>query len=194
MKKKCLIFLTIVIFGACSSTDLDRTIFIPDEDDPILPAYTEWGYNSFGAKYERDYFLSSNYIVPCKILYNNGLLYFSLNGRIRENKEMTLLIIFPFSQMVDYKDLMQLHDLEIALSDDFCEVKILQDGKEDILDVISGKLHFKRVHLLSIDDIENRVILSGVFHLNFRENIFQSTISNGRFDLGINNNFFESYL
>jgi hypothetical protein len=165
---------------------MDRTIFIPDPNDPNLPEYSEWGYNTFGAEYERDYFLVSNKIIPCKILYKNNQLQFSLSGTIRDNKEMTLSFVFPFEPIKDYTDLIKLHNKEIDLTDDECIVKILLDGQETILDILqNGNLYFKRVQLLSIDDVENRVILSGYFCFNFIKNEFPSFICNGRFDLGI---------
>ena len=196
MKNICLILLISTMLFSCSTTEpaLDRTIFIPDKDDYRLPAYTEWGYNAFGANYERDYFLASNYIVPCKIMYTNGQLLFSLNGIIRENKEMTLIFSFPIAQIDDYKDLMQLHEKKIDLRSDDCTVKILQDGNETILDIIDGTLYFKRTQLLNVDDEANRVILSGIFELRFLLNLFPASISNGRFDMGITTNVFYSSL
>jgi hypothetical protein len=170
---------------------MDRTIFIPDPNDYNLPAYTEWGYNTFGAEYERDYFLVSNTIIPCKILYRDNKLQFSLSGAINYNKEMTLSFIFPSEKMNDYKDLLHLHNKEIDLFNDECIVKIFQGGKETILDVQNNSsLYFKRVQLLSIDEMENRVILSGYFCFNFMQNDFPSFICNGRFDLGITKNLF----
>jgi len=190
MKRIYLILFIGALLSSCSKDILDRTIFIPDQDDRNLPAYTEWGYNSFGAEYERDYFLVSNHIVPCKISYHNHQLQFSLSGTIRDGKEMTLLFIFPVSQMSDYADLVQLNNVEIDLSANDCTVKILQDGNEEILDILEGNLYFKRTQLLSIDDRVNRVILSGIFDLRFLKNRFSTTISNGRFDLGVNKNVF----
>jgi len=193
MKKNCLLILIIILFSSCSKEVLDRTIFIPDENNRNLPAYTEWGYNTFGAEYERDYFLVSNKIVPCKILYRENLLQFSLSGTIRDNQEMMLSFIFPSLQIDDYTDLLQLHDREIDLSADDCIVKILRNDKEIFLNVFEGKLHFKRAQLLSIDDQVNRVILSGVFDLTFMQNDFPAFIYNGRFDLGITKNLFYTY-
>ena len=193
MKKLGLFLLIGTLLFSCSKDVLDRTIFIPDENDNRLPAYTEWGYNTFGAKYERDYFLASNEIVPCKILYRGNLLQFSLTGTIRDSKEMTLSFIFPAPQMTDYKDLLQLHNFEIDLSALDCTVKMVQDSNETILDVFEGKLYFKRNQLLSVDDQVNRVILSGIFELYYLKNDFPTSISNGRFDLGITKNLFYSY-
>ena len=193
MKKNCLILLITILFFSCSKNDLDRTIFIPDEEDYNLPAYTEWGYNTFGAEYERDYFLASNKIIPCKIVVKENQLQFLLSGKIRNNQEMTLMFIFPSTEIKDYKELLQLHKTEIDLSAKSCIVKILQKGNEQILGVIKGKLFFKRVQVLSVDDQVNRVILSGTFELNFLQNNLPTSITNGRFDLGITENLFYAY-
>ncbi|MDR1553764.1 MAG: hypothetical protein LBS69_09935 [Prevotellaceae bacterium] len=194
MKKTIFLLLTSCLLASCAKEDvLDRTIFIPDESDPNLPAYTEWGYNSFGAKYERSYFLASNSIIPCKILYKDGKLQFSLIGNI-DYEKITLSFIFPFPSISDYSGLIQLNDKEINLVDADCTVKISQnDGNDKILNVLNGKLHFKRTQLLNIDDIPNRVILSGTFELRFMQDDFPESISDGRFDLGINNNTFYAF-
>ena len=178
-----------ILLTSCHKEVMDRTVFIPDEYDRELPAYTEWGYNSFGAEYERDYFLVSNNIEPCKILYNNYQLQFSLHGTTH-NGNMTLVFLFPTpdsSQMRDFKDLILLNDKKIDLSDtNVCTVKmILQDSNEIILDIPEGELYFKRTQLLRIDEKVNRVILSGTFDLHFMKGNFPSYISNGRFDVGI---------
>jgi len=195
MKRIHLILLiSLLLFSCAKDGELDRTIFIPEDDDSYLPAYTEWGYNSFGAEYERDYFLVSNKIMPCKIMYHNNQLQFSLHGILKkDHTNMVMLFTFPFTQMVAYKDLVQLNSVKIDLAANDCVVKILQDSSEMTLNVLDGELYFKRTQLLSIDDIENRVILSGTFDLRFLQNGFPSTISDGRFDLGITKNLFYAY-
>jgi hypothetical protein len=172
---------------------MDRTIFIPDEEDEDLPAYTEWGYNSFGAEYERNYFFVSNSIIPCKILYSNNQLQFLLCGKYRHDEDMTLSFIFPWSQQSNYKELLQLNATEIDLTTAGCTVTMLLEGNETTLDVLEGTLHFKRAQLLSIDDEVNRVILSGTFDVRFMRAGFPGTISNGRFDLGITKSLFYTY-
>lgn len=198
MKKFCLVLLVSVLLSSCSKNDvMERTIFIPDKDDSNLPAYTEWGYNSFGAEYERDYFLVSNHIVPCNIVYNKDMqLEFSLSGITHnDNKEMTLMFIFSsMPPMQDYKDLVQLNNVKFNLSDDnACTVKIARDSNETILEGMRGEFHFKRAQLLSIDDKVNRVILSGVFDLQFLKNGHPSYISDGRFDVGITQRVFYAH-
>jgi hypothetical protein len=198
MRKFSFILLIITLLLACSKDEMDRTIFIPDETDGNLPAYTEWGYNSFGAEYEREYFLATNTIVPCKIVYKENKLQFSLSGRVRSDyyygKEMSLIFIFPVAQAChNYDDLMQLDKMKIDLASYNCTVKMVQDGQETLLDGVKGELYFKRAQLLTIDDAVNRVILSGTFELRFLKNDFPTYISDGRFDLGITKNVFYAY-
>jgi hypothetical protein len=171
---------------------LDRTIFIPDENDRNLPAYTEWGYNTFGAEYEREHFLASQRIVPCKIMYENEQLRFLLSGIRGNNAEMALEFIFSVSQMDDYKDLTQLNGREINLASVDCTVKLWHGEIATELDILKGKLHFIRTQLLYVDDSANRVILSGKFELSFWQKGFPANISDGRFDLGITNKYFYS--
>ena len=194
MKRFDLISIILLFLCSCESDLLEKTIFIPDENDGNLPAYTEWGYNSFGAKYERSYFIATNKIVPCKITYQNGILNFSLIGRTGlgyysnhyDNGEMTLTFSFPCDSMKEYKDLMVLHKKEYNLADESFELKITQNNETEILTIISGHLAFKRAQLLRVDDQENRVILSGTFDARFLRNLIPEVMSDGRFDLGIN--------
>ena len=179
-----------LMMNSCYQDEMDRTIFIPDAVDQNLPAYTEWGYNTFGALYERHYFLASNKVIPCKIMYHKGLLNFNLTGKIDNDSEMVLKFSFPAPRMNHYKDLIALNNTTINLLDDNCSVKIETNGNEDVITLISGSLTFKRTQLLKIDGEENRVILSGLFELRFLKEGLPETISNGRFDVGINNDFY----
>ena len=197
MKKFYFILLISTLLCACSKDEMDRTIFIWDENDGNLPAYTEWGYNSFGAEYERVYFLATHSIVPCKIIYRDNQVQFSLNGRVSDyyGEEMSLIFAFPATQTYrEYYDLVGLNDVKIDLVAANCTVKMAQGNQEAIpLDVIGGELHFKRAQLLKIDDVVNRVILSGTFELRFLKNNFPTYLSNGRFDLGITKKDFYTY-
>jgi len=190
MKKICLISLVVLLFSCKKEPVMDRTIFIPDEDDATLPAYTEWGYNSFGAKYDRDYFLVSNAVQPCKITYSNNLLQFALFGIIESSGEkMSLTFTFPSPEMRDFKDLVYFDNVKIDM-DSTCEVRMSRNGKDTVLNIVSGELYFQRAQLLSIDDKINRVILSGTFDLQFLQSRFPTYISDGRFDVGITQNYF----
>ena len=177
-----------LLLFSCSEDVLEKTIFIPDEKYPELPAYTEWGYNSFGAFYEKNIIIATNEYNPCKIVYNkNGTLDFSLTGRYRGNKA-TLTFLFPLSEEVKtINDLKILHKKELDLTGN-CIVKL----DENTLEVSGGKLHFKRFQLLRIDEEVNRIILSGTFELTFQKNGSTESITNGRFDMGITDRDFYS--
>ena len=191
MKKIYFILIISALIVSCSSDQMDDTVFISDENDRNLPAYSEWGYNSFGAVYERDYFLASNKIVPCKITYKNNQLQFLLSGLFAKDEPMALLFTFPAPEIPNIKELAQLHDYEIDLANSKVTVTMMrEDEPTEILDVTGGILHFKRVQLLSIDDKFNRVILSGVFNVRFSLNDFPAAFSDGRFDVGITNDCF----
>jgi hypothetical protein len=184
----------------CSDDVMDKTIFIPDGNDGNLPAYTEWGYNSFGAKYERLYFLASEAIVPCKVIYQNGLLNFSLSGNLRSYatgsdyyfryEDMTLTFSFPYARMTAYADLVALHDTRIDLTGASCTVTLERDNTPVDITLFGGYLFFKRAQLLGIDGVTDRVILSGYFDLQFLSNGKPESISSGRFDVGINMEFY----
>ena len=186
---KLLIFF---LLNSCVKDEMDRTIFVPDENNSTLPAYTEWGYNSFGAIYERNYFVVSKNIVPCKITYQKGMLNFYLIGKINQhpNSNMTLTFSFNAPPINDYADLVKLNNTDIDLSDALCSVKMEIDDEEEIITPINGNLTFRRAQLLKIDGKQNRVILSGVFELRFLRKGRPEVISEGRFDVGINKDFY----
>ena len=178
------------IFSVSCTGVLDKTIFIPDETYPELPAYSEWGYNSFGAYYERNVFISTNDIIPCKIVYNNGVLNFLLSGKVSSEK-MILTFSFPLSEVKTIADLAVLHNKTLDLTEN-CTVKMEIKNAQTALEVSSGSLHFKRFQLLNVDEKFDRIILSGTFDVKFLKNGLPETVSNGRFDLGITNDNFNS--
>ena len=186
-----------MLFSYCGEYEMEQTIFIPDATDSNLPAYTEWGYNSFGALYERTYFLAAKDIVPCKITVQNGILTFSLSGWVSSSypsysnrEKMTLYFSFPAGEtMNNYKDLLAIHQKTIDLTDPSCEVKMIRDSKTENVTIISGSLFFQRVQLLRINEKEDRAILSGTFDLMFLRNQLPEVLSKGRFDVGIANLF-----
>ena len=193
--KKISLLAIILMFASCENVkEMEETIFIPDPTDPNLPAYSEWGYNSFGAIYERMYFFSTNTIIPCKITLQNDTMTFSLSGSIRSrytmygnSDEMTLFFSFPVvsKPMNTFHDLLALHQQWFDLSTPSCVLRIMRNGKIEEITLISGNLYFQRAQLLRINEQENRVILSGTFDLTFIRNLLPEYISKGRFDVGI---------
>jgi hypothetical protein len=171
---------------SCKEDVLEKTIFIPDKTYPELPAYTEWGYNSFGAFYEKDVIIATNDYTPCNIVYHHdGTLDFSLTGRYL-GYQATLTFSFPLSEVTTINDLKVLHQKVIPAKD--CIVKF----KETTLEISGGELNFKRFQLLQVDEAVNRIILSGTFDLKFQKNGREETISLGRFDMGITDRDFYS--
>jgi len=195
MNMKNLIFILTIfslsLFSCSKDGTLDRTIFIPDEENPELPAYTEWGYNSFGAFYERDLIISTNNLVPCKIVYKEANLEFSLTGRYNREK-VTLTFSFPISEIKTIDDLSALHNFKIDLTQNGI-VTLEENNSQTTFDILNGQLHFKRFQMLRVDEKVNRIILSGTFELRFLKNGRPETISDGRFDLGITDRDFYSF-
>jgi hypothetical protein len=194
--KTQLSFIAAILFLLCAcGTDLmDQTVFIPDGKDKNLPAYTEWGYNSFGAQYGSSYFLVTDKVDPCLITYQDGILHFHLTGGLTGNannpdykrESMRLSFSFPFSQVDSYTDLTPLDGLKIDLPDATCGVMLTLDSEPVSITVQGGRLFFKRMQLLYIDGEKDRAILSGYFDLQFLRNGKPEQITNGRFDLGVN--------
>ncbi|MDR0812008.1 MAG: hypothetical protein LBN23_07045 [Paludibacter sp.] len=198
MKKILIIIIACVAMISCSKeSQLDRTIFIPDQDNSSLPAYTEWGYNNFGAEWERTYFLASQDIIPCKVMFRNDSLHLLLSGiygKTYPRQTMSLTFVFPSEKLAKYDDLLNLHKKTLNLNNN-CLVKMqINKAAEQTLNIVSGEFVFKRAQLLKVDDVENRVILSGTFDFQFLgASDFPESFSDGRFDFGITAKEFYSY-
>jgi len=189
MKKYGLI---IILLLSCScyneKSGFDKYIFIPDKEDPHLPAYTDFGYNIFGAKYGNSYFLSSS-SSSFGVDYHGGILDFWLSGRQESNTNttsMSLTFSFPSSPIYTYQDLVSLSGTSIDLTGASCNLIMRYEyQKADTLIVSKGHLNFKQARILRIDNEEDRAILSGTFDAQFLRNALPEVISNGRFDLGV---------
>lgn len=201
--KRLFIVLSILsIFFGCSKLNdyipdiTDDLIFIRDEYYPMLPAYTESGYNTFGAMYEKQYFVVTKNIVPFRMQYEKGNISMILSGTVKsENSisksDMAISFIFPFDECNSYEELLKLHNTKINLAAADCQVK-QQIGiySEDVLNVVEGELFFRRAQNLNIDDQKMAVVLSGTFWIKFRVGNQYFVIKNGRFDLSMNENYF----
>ena len=150
----------------------------------------------FGAKYERNYFKASQSIIPCKIMYSSDSVHFLMQGiRNQGNypyQEMSLIFTFPSERITDYNGLIIFNKKIIDLSTD-CAVKMVTESSEKTLNVTKGELNFKRVQLLSVDGVVNRIVLSGIFELDILgTGLFPESFSDGRFDFGITEREFYS--
>jgi len=192
-----------LFFAACSDeAELQKSVFVPDEDFPELPAYTEWGYNTFGAYYDRDLFIYNAYEVPAKVVNTEGTTSFILNGTrglyyyyeySPENNAMSLSFDLTGFLPQAYTDLVALNDSVIDLLDPDCRVMVTRDGQKYQEQIINGTLHFKRVQNLIVDKEQVEVILSGTFEYQALSNDVPFSVSLGRFDVAVGKSNFYRY-
>lgn len=194
MKTKLALFLFFILiaFASCSKDyQLEKTIFYPDPEFPDLPKYSEWGYNTFGAYYDRQVFVSSNDIQPLKVIVKDGITSFRFSGRLNNYKEMSVAFTMDNFLPETYIDLLTLDQKTIDLKDPHYGVSIKIDGI--ILDIylLGGTLEFKKAQNLIVDKKAEQVILSGTFEFQVVVDDEPFTISRGRFDQGVSyDNFF----
>ena len=191
------------IIAACDSNDeIERSIWINDSEDTNLPEYSEWGYNTFGAKMGRNYFVSCWHEIPCIMewhdndstleltmngcqKYSNAL---SRNGYAITREDMSLTIIFPCDTVIkSCKKLYLLNGKTFDLTDPSIKVMVKRDDnpQETITDIRSGELCFKRVQMLYVDDVFEEAIVSGTFDIRYVRDGEKTWLSDGRFDLGV---------
>ncbi|HNR42271.1 MAG TPA: hypothetical protein PKL65_08570 [Bacteroidales bacterium] len=192
----------IILANGCSKEyELNKSIFIPDPDFPELPAYTEWGYNTFGAYYERGLFLYSENAIPAKIIRAGGITSFVLKGQKDgygyhswdNRKEMSVTFLLPSVMPDSYADLTILDKKIIDLVNTPGAVKLFLDGDTIKPDILQGELEFRRVQLLYVDSKQTEVILSGVFSFQALIKDEPVSVTQGRFDVGIGEDNFFSY-
>jgi hypothetical protein len=192
-----------LLFAACSDeAELQKSVFVPDEDFPELPAYTEWGYNTFGAYYDRELFVYNVYEVPAKVVNTEGTTSFILNGTRGlyyyyeydpGNNSMSLSFDLTGFLPQAYTDLVALNDSVIDLLDPDCKVMVTMNGQKYQEQIIGGTLHFKRVQNLIVDKEQVEVILSGTFEYQALSNDVPFSVSLGRFDVAVGKSNFYRY-
>lgn len=194
------IFLLVAVlaFSCKKESSLERTVFTPDPESPELPEYSEWGYNTFGAYYERQAFISTNSFVPLKIIETNGKTSLLLNGELTDqgylaDKNMVLEIKFPTIWANNYTDLVWLNNTTFNLNDTNIAVIITINNVATVASVFNGEFKFKRVQKLIVDGALAEIIISGTFEIQALVNNVPISISNGRFDFGVNNSNFYKY-
>jgi len=203
MKKLILFFpiIIVLITAACSEeTELKKSVFIPDDVYSDLPAYTEWGYNTFGAYYDMVPFISNESGVPAKMINTGGKTSFMLKGHMSQgyyyyydyNDEASLIFDFYSFDPQVYTDLISLNDLTVDLTGSTCGVRVIRDTANYDLDILSGTLVFKRAQNLYVDKKLVEVILSGTFEFQaLVDGDEPISVTLGRFDVGIGyDNFF----
>lgn len=191
-----LITASLLIFSSCEmSSDsylLKKSIFIEDVENPGLPVYSEWGYNTFGAYIDRQAFVSGEADFPVKIIVNSDTMHLLLKG-IMNNKFASLKFSFIGYPIADYPELHVLNDSVLSLKGNKCIVTLTRENVTETLKIIEGSFHIKRIQNLYVDKVFTKTILSGLF--NFKTFFAKEpvAISNGRFDLGIGYENFYNY-
>jgi hypothetical protein len=200
MRALKILIIPIVIFlttGCKKDKELSNSVYISDAENPELPVYSEWGYNTFGAYYDRIPFISNNDAVPVKIIVTNDSTSFVFQGQkgpydYYSNNAMSLIFKIKGFLPDSYNDLIILNDTLIDLKNPAIRVTVKMDASEYDATIISGHLEFKRAQNLIVDKKEVEVILSGHFEFQALINNEPIAISDGRFDLGIGpDNFFK---
>ena len=187
---------------ACSREyELKESVFIPDTDFPDLPAYTEWGYNTFGAYYDRELFIYTENDIPAKIINTGGKTSFLLKGQKRGSdysygyNPVTMSISFDLIGFdpKTYTDLLALHDSTIDLTDSRFKMVVTMDTSKHEEQIMTGTLKFIRAQNLFVDMNQVEVILSGQFEYTALVDEEPISITLGRFDVGIGQDNFYCY-
>ncbi len=190
---------------ACFSTydEIEDSVWIDDSEISGLPAYTECGYNTFGARYfGSSFFFSRNKDKPGYFIWRNDSLTFTLNGFLEDHdvivdqdeyahsgyyRKMTLSIQFPCDTVKSFEELMCLDQKTIDLTDSVNKVYvyIMDFYNRTRIYPNSGTFDFKRVQRLFLDDKAEAMIVSGTFDVLSDVGGRILTLKDGRFDIGI---------
>jgi len=194
MKIKYLFLILIIIISCKKDKNLRDSIFIEDVESPGLPIYSEWGYNTFGAYYDREVFISNDKKVPLKIIVTNDTMTFNFFGQLGNTSYNNMTMKFYFTNFlpVYYEDLLQLNDTIIYLNNTN-KISINIYGSNVNVTLLNGYFKVDKAQLLFVDTKETEVILSGHFEFQALINNEPIAISDGRFDIGVNQSNFFSY-
>lgn len=201
MKTRIFIFMAVffLVAGCSKENELKKSVMIYDEEFTDLPAYSEWGYNTFGAYYDREVFISNNVAVPGKVIVTNNEMTFLLDGQkgslyyYDDYAGMSITLKMPGFTPENYHDLLVLNDTVFDLTNPAYEVIVSIDTMDYTADILSGEFNFKRVQNLLVDAQQIEVILSGYFEFKALIDEKPVTVSNGRFDVGIGTDNFYNY-
>jgi hypothetical protein len=194
------IFSSMLLLAGCSKeNELRKSVMIYDSELKDLPAYSEWGYNTFGAYHDREVFISNSTVMPAKVIVSNNEMSFVLDGQkgssyyYNNSDRMSLTLKMTGFAPENYSDLISLNDTTLDLTNPAFKVIVTMDTTKYTATILSGEFTFKRAQNLFVDKKEIEVILSGYFDFRTLINGLPVTISNGRFDVGISPDNFYFY-
>jgi hypothetical protein len=178
-----------ILVGCEKETTLKESVFVPDETNSGLPAYSEWGFNTFGAFIDRNIFLFSYSEIPLKIIIENDTTQFLFQGHTGggyyEDNSLSLKIYFAELNLSEYGDLASFHNTEFILTSDNCRIELIENNQTKHPDIIIGSFVFNRVQNLYVDKRPEQIIISGYFSFNLLIDKVPVSISDGRYDIGI---------
>lgn len=191
--------------SACDDDDIiDETIWVSDSNNRHLPAYTEWGYNTFGARVNDGYLLSHRYgySSPCRFNSGDDFMTIEMFGhedyyhRFGDNDYLEgLRFNIKLDHITEYKELTTLGGRTFDLSDDSQTISVellfssprTGDDEARLLSVERGSITFSKVVLLRIDEEVEEAIVAGTFEIyGTLSDGKKYHITKGRFDFGVN--------
>ena len=200
--KKHIIILAAALFAlaSCSKSDLKETVYQEDPDYPGLPAYSEMGYNIYGAYInDKVFHVSSNggnrpfYLVADR--EGLSMTFYGWREGINLNMTFTLPIDTTFV-LDDYHDLIALEGMSfnIDTTATACQVKLEGLYAPQIASIYSGRITFEKTQQVVVDKEDAEVIVAGKFQFRaFTPNGTQYDVVGGRFDLGVDNTNFVNF-
>ncbi|MBN2166968.1 MAG: hypothetical protein JW717_11875, partial [Marinilabiliaceae bacterium] len=113
------------------------------------------------------------------------------NGNYYSTDDMLMKLLVPNFKPQDCFDLVQLNDSIIDLKMTDCIVEIKIDNSFIDSKMLKGQFYFKKAQILFVDKEKVKSIISGYFDFQILVDDEPMSVSNGRFDLGIDgSNFF----
>lgn len=194
IKLGCYLSLYLSVIGCSNNLGLEKSVFISDPQDPGLPIYSEMGYNTFGAHYDRSNVISNNFQTPIKVINRAGVTSFIFTGQ-RDMYFSEFVIQFTISgtNPQSYSDLISLDNSFIDLTSSNCVVTIRDEGVDYPVQILDGSLNFKKARSVKVDNQMAETTLSGTFEFHAIINQFPVTMSSGRFDVGVDAANFYKY-
>lgn len=186
----------ITTLTACSEdSDLEGVIWIDDAEYDGLPAYTELGYNSFGAYVNNRTFSSGKHYDESKMQFRSdeNTLTFTLKSPEYYSYYSTfhtLSFTFPYKHITKYTELKSLNNKTIDLADTSVIVSATiytdENNYDNVtLNIEKGTLHFKHSQMLFVDEDMVEAIVSGTFEFDATaSNSTAYEVRHGRFDMG----------
>ena len=174
-----------------SRDELEKTIFIEDTAFPGLPIYSELGYNAFGAYFDSGVFRSS-IDLPASVRVANGKTTFLFSGQ-KSSSWMSISFIIPQSNIQNYSELISISGTKYDLGDPKYQVIISNDFKDESAQILTGIFEITRIKNVIVDKKRVEVILAGRFNFQAMVNGRPVSVTEGRFDVGVDTgNFYYS--